>query len=145
MTTAAIQKTGEHVGIIGTRAGMTHKQREVLANEMLTLRPKTVSHCCSDGAELEADHLLEFLLIPRNLLSTSDPPNSFNVRMRASRGRVAKAEREAKSWEERHQELLSEIDLLIALPSSAKDDDSGTWRAIRQAWHLGRRVMILTP
>ncbi len=127
------------VGFTGTQKGMTLKQR---TNAQEYIRGGIEFH---HGDCKGADEQANFIASCRGLRIVIHPPNKSAKRafcVTNSKGEV----RPTKGYIERNHDIVDETDMLVATPSTMKEEvRSGTWATIRYARKQNKKIIILFP
>ena len=138
------------IGFTGTRKGMTDKQKAALKELLESYSPKRIYFIHGDqgvyrpgkgyiGADCEAHKIA---------LECGCVVWIYPCNLAAQRAfcRGAKLVEEPKAPLDRNHNIVLSSDLLVAAPSSLKEElRSGTWATIRYARKTGKEVKILEP
>lgn len=127
------------VGFTGTREGMTEAQLFAVSNLLALSGAVAVHHGDCVGVDAQAHALALWFGIPVVLHPPSDP------KARAFCGRAAEVRVEAP-YLTRNEQIVDEVDLLIAVPAQAQEVlRSGTWATVRYARRKGVPVKVIGP
>jgi len=130
------------VGFTGTRYGMNSRQKNMLEELILKLRPYEFHHGDCDGADFEShlivDHIRRYKCMGIKIIV--HPPELSTYRAYC----VGDEIRDPLPYLERNKNIAEETNHLIAAPKESKEQKrGGTWHTIRQARGLGKKVTIL--
>lgn len=118
---------------------MTPEQREACARTLFRLSPDELHHGDAIGRDSEAHELAT----NQDIRVVIHPP--VNPSNRAfCEGSEVRAE---FPYMLRNRAIVAETDLLLATPNGpeASAPRSGTWRTVRYARRMGRRIVIIYP
>ncbi len=126
------------LGITGTRFGCTKEQLISVKTMLLDLTPTTIHHGDCVGVDAEIDKLARTFDITRVIHPPADP---------YLRAWCFGAEtREAEPYLIRNQNIVSETELLLCVPSTVTEEvRSGTWFTVRYARTLNRPIIFVFP
>jgi hypothetical protein len=136
------------LGFTGTQAGMTLEQKKAFLLELEFLRSFNLGsdiefhHCDCIGSDEEADGIVRIFL-PRPWLIVIHPP--LDESKRAFCKGDSTAILEAKEYLERDEDMVKEIQVLIATPSREEYQRSGTWATIRMARKQKKPHNVIMP
>lgn len=143
MTSTTNEMAPRHIGITGTRHGMTNAQKSSLC-DLLDEGRIWLHHGCCVGADEEA-HWLAFEL---GISSVGHPPTDTRLQMAAGQGDGYSfiEMREPKPYHDRNRDIVDECALLIAIPEAETEQaKGGTWYTVRYARQVGREHVIIWP
>lgn len=125
------------IGFTGTQEGMSQRQQDQLADELIMRSGK--KHEFHHGDCIGADYQAATIANPW-ALTYAHPP--INPKKRAYH--KSDVILPAKDYHERNRDIVDTCDILIAAPrTDAEELRSGTWSTIRYAQKQGKRVIKL--
>lgn len=131
----------KHVGFTGTQRGMTHKQKRAFGELCYSAIDVDVYHhgdCV--GSDEDAHNIMLWDTAASIIIH---PPRDESKRAFC---KGAMAIRPAKEYLDRNQDIVDEVDVLIATPGEYKEQlRSGTWATIRRARKKGIPIHIILP
>ena len=132
----------QHIGISGTRNGMSDPQRAWFV-DALTIQPVTtwLHHGCCVGVDENA-HWLAFEL---GIGSVGHPPTDTSLQMAMYDDSFQFIDlKEPKPYHDRNRDIVNETIELWAFPAS-RTQKGGTWYTINYAKQVGKPVIIVYP
>ena len=131
----------EHVGITGSRHGMTDDQKCALAAKLEEMRDRdevhTFHHGDCTGADVEGAEIayaLGFRII-------AHPPDNPKFRAYHDSDEI----REPKHYYDRNRDIVNETGALFACPNAPESEGGGTWWTVRYAREVGARYELISP
>ena len=132
------------IGFTGTRAGMTHLQKQLVETLLVMFPPKETHH----GDCIGSDAQFHRIICDQTSASIIIHPPS-NPRYRAycaadeARGDNILL---TKPYKERNRDLVNASSIMIAAPRLLREEQrSGTWYTIRYARECGKKIFIVYP
>jgi predicted Rossmann fold nucleotide-binding protein DprA/Smf involved in DNA uptake len=131
-----------HVGITGTRHGMTDAQRSTLI-DLLSEGGIWLHHGCCVGVDEQA-HWIAFEL---GVGSIGHPPADRRLAMPlVEDGLQFIGLCPPKPYHDRNRDIVDACSLLIAVPEHDREQPKGgTWYTVRYARQVGREHIIIWP
>lgn len=135
-----------HIGVSGTRHGMTEAQRfrvaYVLDSEILDASKHGHGIHVHHGDCVGADAEFHAIARERQLWVVGHPPDLPGMRANCE----FNERRDPGPYRARNQDIVDECALLIAAPARVTPGDrSGTWQTIRMAVKKGKPVIVVGP
>lgn len=129
-----------HLGMTGSREGMTKYQREEFLMWLDKRLPfKTAHHGQCRGADAE----FHDIMIEQGVDVIIHPPIDGTYCAECPDAVWIKT---PKPYLERNHDIVKESDILVAFPRTDTEQlRSGTWSTIRYARKIGKRVIIFPP
>ena len=128
-----------HIGMTGTRNGMTEAQRatfyRLLTEESSVRGSRYIHHGDCLGADEESNHVAENLI----MTTVVHPPVKGDLRAYC----VGDETREEKGYLERNRDIVNESDLMFGMPPTMNDSGKGgTCYTIKYAKKKGKRPLL---
>lgn len=127
------------MGFTGARRGITDKQLETFVK--FTGDARTSVSEFHHGDCIGADATCARIMHALGVHIVSHPPVKDEYRAYA----WADEEREPEGYIQRNQNIVDEVDLLVAIPDGPEQLRSGTWATIRYAKRLKKEYIIIWP
>lgn len=126
------------VGMSGSRDGISVNAKNTLINFLKNTNIIEVHH----GDCIGADRQFHDIVIEYKIKTVIHPPKISSMRA-FCKGDVILS---VKDYLERNRDIVDNTELLIAFPSSNKEElRSGTWSTIRYAKKMNKKVIIVYP
>ncbi len=126
-----------HVGMTGTRSGMTIPQMAKFRELLGRMGATKLHHGDCIGADAEAHGIAHSIRIP----SIIHPPIKSALRALM----ISNDIREPKNYFARNRDIVSDSKVLIGTPVTDFETDGGTWYTINYAKKQGKPVRIIYP
>ena len=130
-----------NIGISGSREGITDEALHLLKKFIKKNLKKNNILSVHHGDCVGADKIVHDLLCDK-VATVVHPPNNDTMRAFCKSSDV----RPPKPYLERNHEIVDEIDMLLAFPSTKNEIvRSGTWSTIRYAKKNNKKIIIFYP
>ena len=130
------------VGFVGTRKGMNEAQLDYVRKVLVQQKPTEAHHGDLVGSCEQFHKLCLELDIPVVL----HPPNSDKHRAFSAKQGGVGIVLEEKTYLKCNKDIVNECDLLIATPDTNEPNTSShTWKAIRYAREIDKKVVVFMP
>ncbi len=127
-----------HIGMTGTRDGMTKSQGGAFIMLMSRLNPTYLHHGDCIGADADAHELAKAMSVP----SIVHPPSDSSLRAFKESIEV----REEKGYFARNRDIVNESEVLLGFPKLLVETKGGTWYTINYGRRTkGTEVYIIYP
>jgi hypothetical protein len=133
---------GLWAGFTGTRNGLTPKATKGLADLLVMLEPRQVSH----GDCVGADNTVHYMALGLGIPIGVRPPIDDRLRGWGSVHNTLVYVYPAKPYIQRNHDIVNHTQYLIACPSTmAEVVRSGTWATVRYAGKQNKVVYLVYP
>ncbi len=127
-----------HIGMTGTREGMTKEQKESFKRVVTYMKPTHLHHGDCIGADADAHELAKALSTP----SIVHPPSDSSLRAFKDSVEI----REEKGYFARNRDIVNESEILLGFPKTMVETEGGTWYTINYGRRAaGKDVYIIYP
>jgi len=124
------------VGFMGTRHGMSKKQKVELENFVKAKEFDEFHHGMCEGSDEQAHHIVEDAHKAKII---GHPPKAMKTAVSVSCDTIMDVDTFAK----RNKNIVDATDYLIATPDAKERAGSGTWKTVRYARKQGKRIYII--
>ncbi len=126
-----------HVGMTGTRNGMTPEQKTTFNNCLRQLKANILHHGDCIGADADAHDIAE----ARNVLNFIHPPSKDELRAYKAGAKIY----QEKNYFARNRDIVNASSVLIGTPATFHETGGGTWYTINYGIKQGGLVYIIYP
>lgn len=136
----SIMRLGMHLGITGTRKGMTGKQRSKFTQLMRGMVVEKFSNGQCVGVDAQAVIIVKSLHPDCHVISRPGSNKSMTSDVYYTE------QYDPIDNLERNRQIVDECDLLIVVPETKEEViRSGTWSTFRYAKKIGRPTLVIWP
>lgn len=128
-----------HIGITGTRYGMTAEQKTRLIQAVEKFKPEFIHHGDCVGADSDAHDIA----VKRGIDIHIHPPIEGKLR---KFNNDYKSIEECKNYFARNRDIVNSSDVTLGFPKqNTRQHKGGTWYTIKYAEKQGKKLYIIYP
>ena len=127
----------KHVGMTGTRNGMTDKQKATFKRLLLQLEADWLHHGDCVGADAESHGIAECIGVRTHI----HPPVKDELRAYC---KGTKSENK-KGYFQRNRDIVNSSDVLIGTPATVEETKGGTWYTINYSKGKDKPTYVIYP